>query len=68
MKMIVRLLNVFFLIGAHCAVVVCGIGSVQTLSDGEYLSSVMCGLMCAYMVLRLAAWWLKRLARNAQPL
>ena len=68
MKVVVRLLSVFFLIAAHCAAVACGIGSVQTFSDRQYLSSVICGLMCAYMVLRLAAWWLKRLARNARPL
>jgi hypothetical protein len=68
MKVVVRLLNVFFLIAAHCAVVACGIGSVQTFNDGEYLSSVIYSLICAYMVLRLSAWWLKRLARNARPL
>jgi hypothetical protein len=68
MKVVIRLLNVFLLIAAHCAVVACGIGSIQTFNDGEYLSSVICGVMCAYMVLRLAAWWLKRLARNAGSL
>ncbi len=68
MKLAFRLLNVFFRIVAHCAVVACGIGAVQTFNDGEYLSSVIFSLICAYMVLRLAAWWLKRLARNARPL
>ncbi len=32
MKVVFRLLNVFFLIVAHCAVVVCGIGAVQTIA------------------------------------
>jgi hypothetical protein len=65
MKVVVRLLNVLLLIAAHCAVIACGIGSLQTFNDGEYLSSVICGVMGVYMALRLTAWWLQRLARNA---